>query len=245
MQAGSVYALDPGCDSISPSYRESAIGLLRGMPASTRALLVARPPGGLVEPGGLQRGLDPACRSGRRAARRGPRLGQAAARRERVRDRVLRGQCATIPRARSIRAPTSPRSCARRSCCFCNSNGLGDLDAGRGADRAENLVDKAVGYGMRAARVGLDILSVYDRRASRLRAPGRETAHFIEAVSYRAVPHATAERIRRRTSTWSVSRERKRGVRGARSEVFLRCAGILTGPESPSHPRRGPSRLMA
>src|SRR5213080_2126930 len=34
MQAGSVYALERG-DWIFPSYRESAIGLLRGMPAST------------------------------------------------------------------------------------------------------------------------------------------------------------------------------------------------------------------
>src|ERR1044071_5894489 len=34
MQAGSVHALDDE-DWIFPSYRESAIGLLRGMPAST------------------------------------------------------------------------------------------------------------------------------------------------------------------------------------------------------------------
>ena len=34
MQAGSVFALEPR-DWIFPSYRESAIGLLRGMPAST------------------------------------------------------------------------------------------------------------------------------------------------------------------------------------------------------------------
>ena len=41
MQAGSVFALEDR-DWIFPAYRESAIGLLRGMPASTMLSLVAR-----------------------------------------------------------------------------------------------------------------------------------------------------------------------------------------------------------
>ena len=70
MQAGSVHALDDE-DWIFPSYRESAIGLLRGMPPSTVLQLVARPSRGLVEPGRLQRRARSACRS-RRTCRTRP-----------------------------------------------------------------------------------------------------------------------------------------------------------------------------
>ena len=57
IQAGAFHALDED-DWIFPSYRESAIGLLRGMPRGDDPLLVARPSGRLVEPGRLQRRLD-------------------------------------------------------------------------------------------------------------------------------------------------------------------------------------------
>src|SRR5438045_6789562 len=49
MQAGSVYALDDG-DWIFPSYRESAIGLLRGLPASTVLSWWRGHPGGWWNP---------------------------------------------------------------------------------------------------------------------------------------------------------------------------------------------------
>ena len=51
IQAGSVFALEER-DWIFPSYRESAIGLLRGMPASTVPQLVAGASGRLVGPAG-------------------------------------------------------------------------------------------------------------------------------------------------------------------------------------------------
>ena len=77
MQAGAVHALDDD-DWIFPSYRESAIGLLRGMPPATVLQLVARPSGGLVEPGRLQRRVDLRPDRDAGAARGGARVGQEA-----------------------------------------------------------------------------------------------------------------------------------------------------------------------
>src|SRR5258707_2842891 len=50
MQAGAVHALADE-DWIFPSYRQSAIGLLRGMPAATGLHLWPGDPAGRVEPG--------------------------------------------------------------------------------------------------------------------------------------------------------------------------------------------------
>src|SRR5207248_6802663 len=60
---------------------------------------------------------------------------------------------------------------------------------------AETLADKAVGYGMPAARVdGADVLAVYEAtREAVARARAGEGPTFIEAVTYRAAPHATAD----------------------------------------------------
>ena len=106
MQAGSVHALERE-DWIFPSYRESAIGLLRGMPRVDGALVVARPSGRLVEPGRLQRRLDLRADRDARAARGRARVGQEAARRAR-RARSRTSATARPPRARSTRARTSP-----------------------------------------------------------------------------------------------------------------------------------------
>ena len=52
---------------------------------------------------------------------------------------------------------------------------MGDLDAALGADSAEALVDKAIGYGIPAVRVdGGDVLAVYE--ATRERWSARATA---------------------------------------------------------------------
>ena len=106
MQVGAVYALERD-DWIFPSYRESAIGLLRGMPACDDPLLVARPPVRLVEPARLQRRVDLRPDRDARAARRRARLGEEAARRADV-SRSPTSATARPPRARSTRAPTSP-----------------------------------------------------------------------------------------------------------------------------------------
>ena len=111
MQVGSSYALDRG-DWIFPSYRESAIGLLRGMPASTVLSWWRGHPSRLVEPARLQPRLDLRPDRDPRAARGRPRVGEEAARRER-RSRSRTSATAPPPRGRSTRARTSPGCCGR------------------------------------------------------------------------------------------------------------------------------------
>ena len=112
MQAGSVHALSDE-DWIFPSYRESAIGLLRGMPRGDGAVVVARPSGRLVESGRVQHRVDLRPDRDPRAARRRARLGEEAARRRGDRDRLLRGRRhlrGRVPRGRELRG----RDAARR-----------------------------------------------------------------------------------------------------------------------------------
>jgi TPP-dependent pyruvate/acetoin dehydrogenase alpha subunit len=82
---------------------------------------------------------------------------------------------------------------------------------------------------MPAARVdGLDILAVYEAtREAVARARAGEGPTFIEAVSYRAAPHATADDPKAYIDFERVEEEKKREcVR--RYEGYLRRAGILT-----------------
>jgi pyruvate dehydrogenase E1 component alpha subunit len=60
---------------------------------------------------------------------------------------------------------------------------------------AARLADKAVGYGMPAARVdGHDVLAVYEAvRDAVARARAGDGPTFVEAVTYRSAPHATAD----------------------------------------------------
>ena len=132
MQAGSVFALEDR-DWIFPSYRESAIGLLRGIPASTILSLVARPSVRLVEPGGVQRRVD--LRPDRRRTSR-MRSGFAWGARLKGEDRVAIayfGDGATSEGAVHegatfagvMKAPVDP---------LLQQQPVGDLDAGLGAD---------------------------------------------------------------------------------------------------------------
>ena len=193
MQAGSVHALDDD-DWIFPSYRESAIGLLRGMPAGDDAALVARPSRRLVEPGRLQRRVDLRADRDAGAARGRARVGQEAEGRA-ARARSRTSATARRARARSTRARTSPRSCSAPLVLFCNNNQWAISTPLSAQTRAETLADKAVGYGMPGVRVdGGDVLAVYEatrEAVERARAGGGPT--FIEAVTYRAAPHATAD----------------------------------------------------
>jgi TPP-dependent pyruvate/acetoin dehydrogenase alpha subunit len=82
---------------------------------------------------------------------------------------------------------------------------------------------------MPAARVdGLDILAVYEAtREAVARARAGEGPTFIEAVSYRAAPHATADDPQAYIDVERVEEEKKRECVG-RYEGYLRRAGILT-----------------
>ena len=78
---------------------------------------------------------------------------------------------------------------------FCNNNGWAISTPVSAQTRAQTLADKAVGYGIPAARVdGADVLAVYEAtRDAVARARAGDGPSFIEAVTYRAAPHATAD----------------------------------------------------
>src|SRR5262249_3059011 len=92
---------------------------------------------------------------------------------------------------------------------------------------AETLADKALGYGMPATRVdGADVLAVYEAtREAVERARAGEGPTFVEAVTYRAAPHATADAPFSLDSD-GVEQER-RGECVGRFEGFLRRRGLL------------------
>jgi pyruvate dehydrogenase E1 component alpha subunit len=93
---------------------------------------------------------------------------------------------------------------------------------------APTLADKAIGYGMPGVRVdGGDVLAVYEAArdaVARARAGGGPT--FIEAVTYRAAPHATADDPSAYIDAERVEEEKECECVG-RFEGFLRRVGVL------------------
>src|SRR6478672_9604020 len=226
MQAGAFHALEDE-DWIFPSYRESAIGLLRGMPPATVLSWWRGHPAGWWNPAdwNVASVCVPIATQVPHAAGLawGKRLkGETAC------ALVFFGDGATSEGAfheganfaAVIRAPLV---------LFCNNNGWAISTPVEAQTRAETLADKAVGYGMPAARVdGLDILAVYEAtREAVARARAGEGPTFIEAVSYRAAPHATADDPKAYIDLERVEEEKKRECVG-RYEGYLRRAGILT-----------------
>ncbi len=78
---------------------------------------------------------------------------------------------------------------------LCNNNQWAISTPLEAQTAAATLVDKAVGYGMPGVRVdGGDVLAVYEATAEAIeRARAGDGPTFIEAVTYRAAPHATAD----------------------------------------------------
>ena len=111
---------------------------------------------------------------------------------------------------------------------FCNNNGWAISTPLEAQTRAETLADKAVGYGIPGARVdGTDVLACYEAtREAVTRARSGEGPTFIEAVSYRVAPHATADDPSAYIDLDRVEEEKKRECLG-RFEGYLRRAGIL------------------
>jgi pyruvate dehydrogenase E1 component alpha subunit len=225
MQAGAVHALDD-IDWIFPSYRESAIGLLRGMPPATILHWWRGHPAGWWNPAdynvasisvpiatqvphaaGLAWGKklkgEPACAL------------------------VFFGDGATSEGAfheganlaAVMRAPLV---------LFCNNNQWAISTPLSAQTRAETLADKAAGYGMPGVRVdGGDVLAVYEatrEAVERARSGGGPT--FVEAVSYRAAPHATADDPRAYIDLERVEQEKRNECLG-RYERYLRRHGVL------------------
>jgi pyruvate dehydrogenase E1 component alpha subunit len=225
MQAGSVHALEDE-DWIFPSYRESAIGILRGLPASTVLSWWRGHPAGWWNPADYNVAsiCVPIATQVPHAAGLawGKKLkGESAV------AIVYFGDGATSEGAFHEGANFAGVMGAPLV-LFCNNNQWAISTPVSAQTKAEALVDKAAGYGIPGIRVdGGDVLAVFEatrEAVTRAREGGGPT--FIEAVTYRAAPHATADDPRAYIDLGRVEEERKHECVG-RYEGYLRRLGVL------------------
>jgi pyruvate dehydrogenase E1 component alpha subunit len=226
MQAGSVFALADE-DWIFPSYRESAVGLLRGMPPEIVLAWWRGHPAGWWDPREYRVAsiTVPIATHVPHAAGYawGARLkGESAC------ALAYFGDGATSEGAfheganfaAVMRAPVV---------LLCNNNQWAISTPLSAQTRAETLADKAAGYGMPGIRVdGGDVLAVYEATAEALgRARAGQGPTFVEALTYRCAPHATADDP---TAYWDAERveEERRNECVGRYERYLRRLGVLT-----------------
>src|SRR3954468_23389243 len=225
MQAGAFHALDDE-DWIFPSYRESAIGLLRGMPPETVLSWWRGHPAGWWNPADynvasicvpIATHLPHAAGLAGGKKLKGERACAAAFFGDGATSEGAFHEGANL--AAVMRAPLI---------LFCNNNQWAISTPLEAQTRAETLADKAIGYGMPGVRVdGTDVLACYEAtREAAERARAGEGPTFIEALSYRAAPHATADDPRAYIDLERVEEERNRECLG-RFEGYLRRAGIL------------------
>jgi pyruvate dehydrogenase E1 component alpha subunit len=226
MQAGSAFALERR-DWIFPAYRESAIGLLRGIPASTILSWWRGHPAGWWNPEDW--GVASICVPiGTQVPHA---VGFAWGSQLKGEDRVALvyfGDGATSDGsfhegatfAGVFRVPVV---------LFCNNNQWAISTPVSAQTAAPTLADKAVGYGIPGVRVdGGDVLAVYEAtREGVARARAGDGPTFIEAVTYRAAPHATADDPSTYIDPERVEEARENECVG-RFERYLRRAGLLT-----------------
>jgi pyruvate dehydrogenase E1 component alpha subunit len=207
MQTGAFHALDDE-DWIFPSYRESAIGLLRGMPAETVLSWWRGHPAGWWNPEDYR--LASICVP---IATHVPHAAGLAwgkkLKGERACAIAFFGDGATSEGAFHEGANFAGVTGAPLI-LFCNNNGW------------------AISTPVEAQRVdGTDVLACYEAtREAVARARAGEGPTFIEAVSYRAAPHATADDPSAYIDLERVEKEKKRECVG-RFEGYLTRAGIL------------------
>jgi pyruvate dehydrogenase E1 component alpha subunit len=225
MQVGSAYALADE-DWIFPSYRESAIGLLRGMPPETVLAWWRGHPAGWWDP----REYRVASITVPIATHLPHAAGYAWGSRlkgETACAIVYFGDGATSEGvfheganfAAVMRAPVV---------LLCNNNGWAISTPLSSQTAAETLADKAAGYGMPGVRVdGGDVLAVYEATTEAVgRARAGEGPTFVEAVTYRCAPHATADDPTAYIDPGRVEEEKRNECVG-RYERYLRRLGLL------------------
>jgi pyruvate dehydrogenase E1 component alpha subunit len=226
IQAGATFALTDD-DWIFPSYRESAIGLVRGMPVETILQWWRGHPSGWWSPAdwNVASIAVPIASQIPHAA------GLAWGKKLRGEDAVAMaffGDGATsegefhegVNLAAVMNAP---------AVFVCNNNHWAISTPLEAQTRAESLADKAIGYGIPGVTVdGLDVLAVYRaarEAVDRARSGGGPT--LIECVHYRAAPHATADDPRAYIDLARVAHERANECVG-RFERVLQDTGVLT-----------------
>jgi pyruvate dehydrogenase E1 component subunit alpha len=226
MQAGSAHAL-ADVDWIFPSYRESAIGLLRGMPASTVLHWWRGHPAGWWNPADYN--VASICVP---IATQIPHAAGLAW------GKKLKGEaaCAITYFGDGATSEGAFHEGANFAAVmnaplilFCNNNQWAISTPLSAQTRAEALADKAAGYGIPGVRVdGGDVLAVYEAtREAVERARAGDGPTFIEAVTYRTAPHATADDPRAYIDMERVEQEKANECVG-RYERYLRTRGVLT-----------------
>ena len=225
MQAGAAYALADG-DWIFPSYRESAIGLLRGITASTVLQWWRGHPDGWWSPAEFNVAsiCVPIATQVPHAA--GLAWGKKLKGESTV-ALVFFGDGATSEGAFHEGANLAAVMQAPLV-LFCNNNQWAISTPLSAQTRADALADKAAGYGIPGVRVdGGDVLAVFEatrEAVDRARAGGGPT--FIEAVTYRTAPHGTADDPRAYIDLERVEQEKRNECLG-RYERYLRKLGVL------------------
>ena len=225
IQAGLVHALERR-DWIFPSYRDSAIGLLRGLPASTVLQWWRGHPSGWWNPEDVNVAsiCVPIATQVPHAA--GLAWGLALKGSDAI-AAVLFGDGATSEGAfheganiaAVMRAPLV---------LVCNNNQWAISTPLSAQTAAARLADKALGYGMPGLRVdGHDVLAVYEAvREGVARARAGDGPTFVEAVTYRSAPHATADDPSLYIDPERVAAEQERDC-VALYEAYLTRLGLL------------------
>jgi len=226
MQAGSVFALEDR-DWVFPAYRESAIGLVRGMPVSTVLSWWRGHPAGWWDPAEFNVASICVPIATQIPHAVGFAWGSALKGEDRV-ALTLFGDGATsegafhegLTFAGVMKAPVV---------LFCSNNQWAISTPISQQTAAPTLADKAIGYGMPGVRVdGCDVLAVYEAtRDAVARARAGEGPTLIEAVTYRAAPHATADDPAAYIDLERVEEEKQRECLG-RYEAYLRRLGLLS-----------------
>ena len=208
IQAGATFALGDD-DWIFPSYRESAIGLVRGMPAETILQWWRGHPSGWWSPAdwNVASICVPIATHVPHAA------GLAWGKKLRGENAVAMaffGDGATSEGA--FHEGVNFAAVMNAPAVFvCNNNGWAISTPVEAQTRAETLADKAIGYGMPGVRVdGLDVLAVYE--AAREAVERARVGRRPDVDRGRALPRRTA-RDRRRPARLHRPRPRRGGAR--------------------------------
>jgi pyruvate dehydrogenase E1 component alpha subunit len=225
IQAGAAHALSSD-DWVFPSYRESAVGLLRGMPVATVLQWWRGHPSGWWNPADYNVAsiCVPIATQVPHAA------GLAWGKRlkgERSCALVFFGDGATSEGAFHEGANFAAVMNAPLV-LVCNNNQWAISTPLSAQTRARTLADKAVGYGMPGVRVdGSDVLAVFEATREAVEgARAGEGPSFIEAVHYRAGAHATADDPRVYIDCGRVE-EARAGECVGRYERYLLRLGVL------------------
>ncbi len=225
MQAGAVHALRDE-DWIFPSYREAAIGLLRGIPASTILQWWRGHPAGWWNPAEHNVASISVPVGSHVPHAAGLAWGKKL-KGERAVAIAFFGDGATSEGSFHEGANFAAVMGAPLI-LFCNNNQWAISTPVASQTRAVALADKAAGYGMPAIRVdGGDAPAVYEAtREAAERARAGEGPTFVEAVTYRAAPHGTADDPRAYIDLERVEAEKQHECLG-RYEQYLRRLGAL------------------